>query len=98
MLPLVGDQSLFFTFRNAGKKGVELDLRNDPDRERLHELLACSDVLIDSAEPGSWADSGLDADDLARRHPHLIVCSITAYGRTGPYAVSYTHLTLPTIE
>ena len=31
MLPLVGDQSLFFTFRNAGKKGVELDLRNDPD-------------------------------------------------------------------
>ena len=50
MLPLVGDQSLFFTFRNAGKKGVELDLRNDPDRERLHELLACSDVVIDSAE------------------------------------------------
>ena len=86
MLPVVGDQSLFFTFRNAGKKGVELDLSNDPDRERLHELLACSDVVIDSAEPGSWADSGLDADDLARRHPHLIVCSITAYGRTGPYA------------
>ena len=71
MLPVVGDQSLFFTFRNAGKKGVELDLSKDPDRERLHELLACSDVVIDSAEPGSWADSGLDADDLARRHPHL---------------------------
>ena len=36
MLPLVGDQSLFFTFRNAGKKGVELDLRNDPDLSLIH--------------------------------------------------------------
>ncbi|MEO0493023.1 MAG: CoA transferase [Actinomycetota bacterium] len=86
MHPLVGDHSLFFTFRNAGKKGVTLDLGQDPDRARLHELLACSDVVIDSAEPGSWADTGLDADDLAARHPHLIVCSVTSYGRTGPYA------------
>lgn len=84
--PMAGDQSLFFTVRNAGKLGVALDLSQDPDRDRLHELLACSDVVIDSAEPGSWADSGLDADDLAARHPHLIVCSITSYGRTGPYA------------
>ncbi len=86
MHPLVGDHSLFFTFRNAGKRGVALDLSQDPDRDRLHELLAHSDVVIDSAEPGSWADSGLDADGLAARHPHLIVCSITSYGRTGPYA------------
>ena len=84
--PLVGDHSLFFTIRNAGKRGVALDLSQDPDRVRLHELLAHSDVVIDSAEPGSWADSGLDAADLAARHPHLIVCSITSYGRTGPYA------------
>ena len=82
MPPMVGDLSLFFTFRNAGKRGVALDLSQDPDRERLHELLAHSDVVIDSAEPGSWADSGLDADDLAARHPHLIVCSITSYGGT----------------
>jgi crotonobetainyl-CoA:carnitine CoA-transferase CaiB-like acyl-CoA transferase len=86
MPPLVDDVSLFFAFRNAGKRSVALDLSQDDDRERLHQLLACSDVVIDSAEPGAWADSGLDADDLAARHPHLIVCSITSYGRTGPYA------------
>ena len=86
MHPMTGGQSLFFTVRNAGKLGVVLNLSQDPDRDRLHELLACSDVVIDSAEPGAWADSGLDADDLAARHPHLIVCSITSYGRTGPYA------------
>jgi len=84
--PLVDGVSLFFAFRNIGKRSVALDLSQDTDRERLHQLLACSDVVIDSAEPGSWGESGLDADDLASRHPHLIVCSITAYGRTGPYA------------
>jgi len=78
MPPADGDHSLFFTFRNVGKLGVVLDLSAEPDRERLQDLLACSDVLIDSAEPGSWADSGLDVDDLAKRHPHLICASITA--------------------
>ena len=84
--PLHGAHSLFFTFRNAGKLGVQLDLSTAADRDRLHLLCAHSDVLIDSAEPGAWAGSGLDAADLAARHPHLVVCSITAYGRTGPYA------------
>ncbi len=84
--PTNGNRSLFFAFRNAGKLGVELDLSNDDDRERLHDLLDHSDVIVDSAEPGAWTDSGLDADDLARRHPHLVCASITAYGRTGPYA------------
>ena len=86
MAPMHGDHSLFWTFRNAGKLGVVLDLSQDDDRDRLHELLACADVVIDSAEPGSWADSGIDADDLHARHPHLVVTSITAYGRTGPNA------------
>jgi len=86
MPPADGDHSLFFTFRNAGKLGVELDLATDTDRERLHRLLECSDVVIDSAEPGSWAGTGLDAGDLEKRHPHLVCASITAYGRTGPYA------------
>ncbi len=78
--PLHGDHSLFFAFRNAGKLGVALD----PTSERLHDLLACSDVVIDSAEPGSRP--GTEVDDLAARHPHLVCLSITAYGRTGPYA------------
>lgn len=86
MAPMDGDHSLFWTFRNAGKLGVALDLDDEADRERLHELLAHSDVVIDSAEPAARGDSGLDADDLTERHPHLIVTSITAYGRTGPYA------------
>ncbi len=86
MAPIDGDHSLFWTFRNCGKLSAVVDLSNDDDREALHRLIGASDVVIDSAEPGTRADSGLDVDELAARNPHLIVASITAYGRTGPWA------------
>ena len=53
----------------------------------FESLLASADVLVGSAEPGAAADVGapeLEAEAIAARHPHLVVASITAYGRTGP--------------
>ncbi len=87
--PLDGDHSLFFTMRNCGKLSAVVDLTSAAGPERLHELLASADVVIDSAEPGTWAAAGLDgleAEAVAARHRDLVVVSITAYGRTGPYA------------
>ncbi len=86
MAPVDGDHSLFWTFRNCGKRSVVVDLSSAGDRERLHGLIAASDIVIDSAEPTAHADPGLEAEALFERHPHLIVASITAYGRTGPWA------------
>ena len=68
--------------RNAGKKGVALDLDSADGLARLHDLLAHSDVLIQSSEAGD----GLDAYELAEQHPHLVITSITAYGLTGPWS------------
>jgi len=36
--------------------------------------------LVRSPRSGS-----LDADEFGACHPQLVVCSITNYGRTGPY-------------
>ncbi len=77
-----GGTSLFFAVRNAGKRGVALDLGTAEGLERLHELLAHSDAVIQSSEAGA----GLDAYELAARHPHLVVTSITSYGLTGPWS------------
>ena len=87
--PLTPEHSLFFTMRNCGKRSVVLDLHDMADQERFEALLASADVLIDSAEPGAHAAAGrptLEAEAVAARHPHLVVASVTAYGRTGPYA------------
>ncbi len=82
LAPLYASTSLFFAVRNAGKKSVALDLDTAEGLERLHELLAHSDALVQSSEAGV----GLDAYELAARHPHLVVTSITAYGLTGPWS------------
>ena len=87
--PLDGDHSLFFTMRNCGKLSAVVDLDAPDGPEKLHGLLASADVAIDSAEPGARAAAGhqgLEAEALAACHPDLVVVSITAYGRTGPYA------------
>ncbi|MCY3850684.1 MAG: CoA transferase [Acidimicrobiaceae bacterium] len=86
MAPIDADHSLFWTFRNCGKRSVVVDLSNDAECSSLHELIHASDVVIDSAEPGTHVDSGLDAEELSANNPHLIAASITAYGRTGPWA------------
>ena len=87
--PLTPEHSLFFTMRSCGKRSVVLDLGAADGRASLEALLAGADVLIDSAEPGAHAAAGrpeLEAEALAARHRHLVVASVTAYGRTGPYA------------
>src|SRR6185312_5117572 len=67
-----------FAVRNAGKRGVLLDLTDRADVERFHELLDHADVLVTSAvEPAP----GLDARDL-----HLVVGALLPFGVDGPYA------------
>lgn len=87
--PLTEEHSLFFTMRNCGKRSVVLDLDDVEAKERFEALLGTADVLVDSAEPGAHAAAGrpeLEAEAVAGRHRHLVVASVTAYGRTGPYA------------
>ena len=87
--PLTPEHSLFFTMRSCGKRSVVLDLGAADGRASLEALLAGADALVDSAEPGAHAAAGrpeLEAEALAARHRHLVVASVTAYGRTGPYA------------
>ena len=87
--PLTPEHSLFFTMRSCGKRSAVLDLGAADGRASLEALLAGADVLIDSAEPGAHAAAGrpeMEAEALAARHRHLVVASVTAYGRTGPYA------------
>ncbi|MDE0656534.1 MAG: CoA transferase, partial [Acidimicrobiaceae bacterium] len=84
--PLTPEHSLFFTMRNCGKRSVVIDPGDAASMASFESLLASADVLIGSAEPGAAADAGapeLEAEAITARHPHLVVASITAYGRTG---------------
>ncbi|WP_432102264.1 CaiB/BaiF CoA transferase family protein [Streptomyces sp. bgisy091] len=82
----VHGQSSYFVWLNRCKESVTLDLKTDQGREILEELLAQADVFVQNLAPGAAARMGLGADELAKRYPSLITCSVTGYGSSGPWA------------
>src|SRR5687768_7583739 len=82
LAPRHGELGLFWAMRNAGKRGVVLDLEQDDGVERLHQLLASSDAVVLSGPPGNPV---LEPATLEARHPHLVVTVISPYGVTGAW-------------
>lgn len=79
-------QSSYFVWLNRGKTSVTLDLSKPEGKARLEELLVDADVLIQNLKNGALAKLGFDAARLSRDYPRLIICSITGYGESGPFA------------
>ncbi|WP_146211315.1 CoA transferase [Quadrisphaera granulorum] len=69
-----------------GKRWAQLDIASARGRERLEGLLAAADVLVHGYRPGALARLGLGEEELAERHPHLVVASLSAWGQRGPWA------------
>jgi crotonobetainyl-CoA:carnitine CoA-transferase CaiB-like acyl-CoA transferase len=69
-----------------GKRSAFLDLRDDAGARRLEELLAGADVVLLGYRPGALARFGLAPEDLADRHPGLVIAQLSAWGFTGPWA------------
>lgn len=71
---------------NRGKQSVSLDFKDDADLQKLKDLIATSDILIENFKVGGLDKYGLDYNTLHNDYPSLIYCSITGFGQTGPYA------------
>ncbi len=66
---------------NRGKRSVVLDLDDASDRDRLMELAATADVLVESFAPGHLAARDLDYATVSAELPALVYCSLTGYPR-----------------
>ncbi len=82
---LVNGESSYFVWLNRGKESVCLDLKHPDDVSLLSNIVAAADVFIQNLAPGAVARLGFGAEELTRRHPKLIYCSISGYGEDGPY-------------
>lgn len=83
--PLLGPDSLYFATHHANKQSVCIDLQLEQGRAQLRELLAQSDIFIETTRPGTLDALGLGARELRRAFPALVILSITDFGQTGPY-------------
>jgi benzylsuccinate CoA-transferase BbsE subunit len=85
--------SFAHAFLDAGKRSVTLDLMTAAGREQLAELAASSDAMIET--PSASAADHIDFELVRQRNPGLVLVSISAFGRDGPYAgYQATDLTL----
>jgi itaconate CoA-transferase len=81
----VHGEASYFVWLNRGKESIELDLKDPTDRLLLDRMLDDADVFLQNLVPGAVDRMGLDAQTLRAAHPHLIHCSISGYGSSGPY-------------
>lgn len=88
--PLRFDEAMDLTY-NRGKRSMTLDLRHERAGEVLQALLRGTDVLVESARPGSMEARGIGYPQLAPQNPDLIWCSITGFGYGSPYADRPAH-------
>ncbi len=83
---LANGQSSYFVWLNRGKESVVMDLGKAEDKALLEAMLEKADVFIQNLKPGSVARLGFAFERLRRDYPKLIVCSVSGYGESGPYA------------
>ena len=91
--PFVGDpygpypgESAYFIAVNRNKHSITVNLKSPDGQEIIHRLASISDVLVENFRTGVLDRMGLGYDDLHSLNPELVYCSISGYGRTGPYA------------
>jgi formyl-CoA transferase len=83
---LVHGESAYFVWLNRGKESVGLDLAEAGDKALLEAMLAKADVFVQNLKPGAVGKFGFAPDRVRRDYPRLIVCSVSGYGESGPYA------------
>jgi crotonobetainyl-CoA:carnitine CoA-transferase CaiB-like acyl-CoA transferase len=75
-----------FPFIARGKRSIVLDLADPADQATAKALALGADVLIETWRPGVAERLGLGYDGLSEANPGIVYGSVTAFGRSGPYA------------
>ena len=91
--PFVGEpygpypgESAYYMAINRSKRGLTVNLKSATGQEIIKQLAAVSDVLVENYRTGTLDKMGLGYEHMQALNPRLVYCSISGYGRTGPYA------------
>jgi formyl-CoA transferase len=91
--PFVGEsygpypgEAAYFLAANRNKRSMTLNLKAAQGQEIVRQMARISDILVENFRGGTLEAMGLGFEDLCLLNPRLIYCSVSGYGRTGPYA------------
>lgn len=84
--PHLQGEGVPYLWANRNKSSVALDLKTDAGREIALALIDQADVVVENFSTGVMERFGLDYPAVSARNPGVVYCSISAYGRSGPYS------------
>ncbi len=76
--------STYYLCANRGKHSIALDLKSPEGRQIVLDLAARADVVVENFRAGTVDRLGVGYEDVRKRNPGVIYCSISGYGQTGP--------------
>src|ERR1700730_7712655 len=82
----IGGESPACLSLNRNNLLIALDFTNPAALELARQLIAKADVVVENFSGGVMKKYGLDYASVAPTNPRLVYCSISAYGRQGPFA------------
>lgn len=78
-------EAAYYLAANRNKRSITIDLSKEEGQEIVRSLARQADVLVENFKREGLARYGLDYESLSAANPHLVYCSITGFGQTGPY-------------
>jgi crotonobetainyl-CoA:carnitine CoA-transferase CaiB-like acyl-CoA transferase len=84
--PRIKDESAAFLILNRNKRGIAVDLKSSKGIEIVKKLIQEVDILIENFRLGTMERLGLEYETIQKLNPSLVYCSLSGFGRTGPYA------------
>jgi crotonobetainyl-CoA:carnitine CoA-transferase CaiB-like acyl-CoA transferase len=84
--PSVNGQSAAFMAMNRNKRGIALNLKLPAAQAALKRMVVRADVVTENYRKGTMEKLGLGYEALRALNPAIIYCSISGFGRSGPYA------------
>lgn len=73
-------ESAYYLSVNRNKLSIALDLESPGDLAVLENLVAGADVVVDNFRSGTLERRGIAPEEMIRRHPALVWCTISGFG------------------
>lgn len=87
LLPVGRDgRSGYYVQQNRGKRAICVDFDRPESWALLTRLAGEVDIVVENFGPGVLERRGLDYATLSALHPRLVMASISAFGRSGPWS------------
>lgn len=83
--PLPGDESSYFASLHRNKRGLSIDLKSEAGKALFFDLVGKVDVVLENFRVGALKRLGLGYEEVRKRNPAIIYCSISGFGQDGPY-------------